>query len=452
MLMAFAGCCACSPSAFACEDDSGCAGAQAGGFCEPSGFCSFPDDGCPSGRRYGEYSGQGLGDLCVDPPEGTSTGATSQAGPASTSLTTSLATSTTVSDETGSTGSGGADTTSSPTTQGSSTDGVCREGWWDCAWTVRQSVTLHGMPLDSPVAALPFSARIDPALLEDETLVFVDEGGALIPWEPDGALAWLSVDVNPGADTRVWAYGGNPSGASPEVAESVWDDSFVAVWHLSDGSDASDSNNDAVPTGVVPEDGRFDSATRFDGVDDHLEVPATGSLADLRGTGLTADLWLRPELAAGTTYKRIFDKTDSTTATTGWAILLSQTMPLGQIQVDLGYELAEGQAMSADFDVSDWVHLVVTIAADDTVGFWVNGATTASTQTPGDGTIISDADQPGSIGSLLGDAPSDRFYDGLLDELRISRGVRSEAWIVGTYTSGLPDAVTLGRLEDLQDE
>ncbi|MBV1861118.1 MAG: LamG domain-containing protein [Nannocystaceae bacterium] len=455
MLVAFAGLCACSPSVFNCEDDSGCAGAQVGGICESSGFCSFPDETCPSGRRYGEFSGRDLGEVCVDIPTQTSTGATSQPGPtASTGLTTSLGTSTTASGgTTGSTDPGDPDATgsSTPSTQGSSTAGVCREGWWDCAWTVRQSVTLHGITLDVPVNALPFSASVDPTLLEDESLVFVDESGALVPWERDGTLAWLSMDVVPDTDAVVWAYGGNPSGPPQGPVGSVWDDNFVAIWHLSDGTDASAFGNDAAPSGVVPEDGQFDTATRFDGVDDNLDVPATPSLADLRTTGLTAEVWLRPAIATGETFKRIFDKTDSTATRVGWGIFLARTTPMANIQVDIGYELTEGRAISGTFEATGWVHLVVTIDEDDTVAFWVNGEALTATQTPIEGTVLSDADQPGSLGSFPGDGPSSvRFYDGLMDEFRIARGVRSESWVVATYTSGLPDAVSLGRPEELE--
>lgn len=452
MLIAFAVSCACSPSVFGCVDDSGCAGSDAGGFCEPSGFCSFPDDACPSGRRYGEFSGQGLGGVCVDAPDS----GTSQPDPTtSTGFTTSVSTSTSTTapgEASGATSGVTNIDTESSTTQVSSTGSVCPDDWWDCDWTVRQSIVLRAMPLDAPVSALPFSARLEPGLLEDKSLVFVDASGQLVPWERDGTLVWLTMDVEPDTETSVWAYGANPAGPPAEPPQSVWDDSFVAVWHLSDGSDASSLNNDAVPNGVVPEDGRFDAATRFDGVDDQLDVPATMSLADLRATGLTADVWLRPELAMGTTFKRIFDKSESTTATMGWAILLSHTLPLAQIQVDVGYELAEGRAMSEEFDATDWVHLVVTIETDDTIGFWVNGVALESSQTPVDGTILSDAAQPGSIGSRPGETGSVRFYDGLMDEFRVSRGVRSQAWVVATYTSGLPDAVAIGRSEDLQEQ
>jgi hypothetical protein len=56
--------CGCTSGAFACEDDLGCG---LDGMCQADGWCSFPDDGCPSGQRYGEHSGGGLGGMCVDP-------------------------------------------------------------------------------------------------------------------------------------------------------------------------------------------------------------------------------------------------------------------------------------------------------------------------------------------------------------------------------------------------
>ncbi|MCA9659584.1 MAG: hypothetical protein KC486_14650 [Myxococcales bacterium] len=53
-------------SSFACTGDAECTHAGAQGVCEDSGFCSFPDESCASGRRYGEFSGNGLGGACVD--------------------------------------------------------------------------------------------------------------------------------------------------------------------------------------------------------------------------------------------------------------------------------------------------------------------------------------------------------------------------------------------------
>jgi hypothetical protein len=70
--------CACGDAgAFACLGDAQCAGA--GGICQPDGWCSFPADACPSGQRYGEHAGGGLGGTCVPDGNG-STGAASGSG------------------------------------------------------------------------------------------------------------------------------------------------------------------------------------------------------------------------------------------------------------------------------------------------------------------------------------------------------------------------------------
>ncbi len=66
----------CRASNFACVQSADCG---AGGRCEPNSWCSFPDGACESGRRYGEYSGEGLGGVCL-PSTDTDTDATTTLG------------------------------------------------------------------------------------------------------------------------------------------------------------------------------------------------------------------------------------------------------------------------------------------------------------------------------------------------------------------------------------
>lgn len=80
----------CQPATFLCASDADCDN----GTCESSGYCSFKDEVCPSGRRYGEAAGDGLGNRCVPEAEetddsGASVGddaPTSSGGPASSSV------------------------------------------------------------------------------------------------------------------------------------------------------------------------------------------------------------------------------------------------------------------------------------------------------------------------------------------------------------------------------
>jgi len=62
-VLALAGCDA--DDAFHCLEDAQCGPA---GVCEVNGSCSFEDDACDSGRRFGEFSPEGIAHVCV-PPE-----------------------------------------------------------------------------------------------------------------------------------------------------------------------------------------------------------------------------------------------------------------------------------------------------------------------------------------------------------------------------------------------
>jgi len=57
----------CTPivSAFRCADSPACVRSGVSGTCEGNHWCSFPDAACASGRRYGEFAGDGLASACV---------------------------------------------------------------------------------------------------------------------------------------------------------------------------------------------------------------------------------------------------------------------------------------------------------------------------------------------------------------------------------------------------
>jgi hypothetical protein len=64
-LMAAIGGCTPIASAFRCADSAACVREGVQGTCEGNHWCSFPDAGCGSGRRYGEFAGDGLSGACV---------------------------------------------------------------------------------------------------------------------------------------------------------------------------------------------------------------------------------------------------------------------------------------------------------------------------------------------------------------------------------------------------
>jgi len=63
-IVALAGCTPIT-SAFRCADSAACVREGVAGTCEGNHWCSFPDATCGSGRRYGEFAGDGLSNSCV---------------------------------------------------------------------------------------------------------------------------------------------------------------------------------------------------------------------------------------------------------------------------------------------------------------------------------------------------------------------------------------------------
>ncbi len=106
-----------SAGAFVCTSDAECSRGGAGGQCELNGYCSFLDPQCASGRRFGEFAGDGLAGTCTDELPGTSGSVTTgAAGSDPTGAGTSG------SEATGPSLSGGIDDSSSGTDRGSETD------------------------------------------------------------------------------------------------------------------------------------------------------------------------------------------------------------------------------------------------------------------------------------------------------------------------------------------
>jgi hypothetical protein len=68
--MAVVGGCTPISDGFRCQGSNQCVREGVAGTCESDGWCSFPDAACGSGRRYGEFAGDGLGGACVTPGDG----------------------------------------------------------------------------------------------------------------------------------------------------------------------------------------------------------------------------------------------------------------------------------------------------------------------------------------------------------------------------------------------
>ena len=429
---------------FACADDSACAG----GVCQPEGFCSFPDESCDSGQRFGEFAGDGLAGVCVGTAGTSTTGETSTTAMSTSSISTSAP----------------ADSSTGLAVDDSGTTGPGCPDWWDCAWAVRVPITIAwtGAALDEfPVRVLLDARRFDLSLAaaDGADVRFVDATGAMLPheievWDPEGGEAEIWVRVPTLADgARLFLYAGQPAAADTQDPAAVWSSGFLAVWHL--GPDAVDSvaGTALENAGTLDADGQIGRARSFDGTAALMRPDPSLPLLALFEQRATISAWIRPMGFGQGGFGRILDVSSANTSIDGWGLSVAASSPDGptqNIRFGFGYTGASASWRSAEDIVLDqWQHVAVAYQGGDPVAppeIYVNAITGPP---PGESTGAGMPNQvtmaPAAIGAIgSGDI---RFFDGVIDELRVSSVGRTADWVAAEHADGLDTLLTYDVLE-----
>ncbi|MGH1343579.1 MAG: DUF2341 domain-containing protein [Nannocystales bacterium] len=435
---------ACQEEAFFfCDGVNDCGGE---GVCEPNGACSFPDLDCPSGRRFGEASVPPFGGECTADTEMADVTSSTAGGLESSSS------------------EGPAETASSEGTSstGATMGAGCPEDWWDCEWSYRRRVSVaagaYGLQSDVPVAVRLGPGRIDYELMQAdaEDLRFVSSTGSVLPheietWDPNGtSMVWTSVDVSGGADDHFWIYYGNAVAETSNVFSDVWPDVYAAVWHMAEGTEDSSANGQhAVAFGEVgTTQGQIFEGAELLTQTSRLEVASSPAIDDLFLGGVTVSAWIRPWGWGHNGYGRILDKGTSG----GWLLYLSQA---GELTFGLNFvgesDSTRWSTAPDTISLATWSHVVVTVdiaveGDQSAARFYLNGVeqVLASTGTVPDADLVTDVELPLAIGNRSNHG---RQFEGILDEVRLERTVRTPEWVLLQHKSGRDTLLEFGEME-----
>ncbi|MEM6991397.1 MAG: DUF2341 domain-containing protein [Myxococcota bacterium] len=434
------GACA-TPSAFQCDADLQCDA----GVCADGGYCAFVDEGCESGHRYGAHAPGGLAGMCTPSPEGTTGGDDAAVAGSSTGAHPG-------DDE----GTGGS--TSAPADDEGTGDPTpaCAD-WWDVEWPQRRALSIDAQGFAAPIAGFPASVVLDPniGLSAAPGIRFVGDECGVIPHEleptaeGDSAIAWLALPTIGPMAGPLYLYYGNPDAADEQEMGAVWDEDFAAVWHLGGVSDSSAYSNNLVPT-PTPTEGPMGPAALFDG-EQITQAPADPSLTFFESAGFSVSAWVRVDTSFSPRTQRIVDKADSSDASVGYVLSLIwlPDEPL-ELEFDLGREGGEFslRTSAAALELGQWHHVAVTYApdaAEDPV-FFIDGAIAPSVpNVPGLGPPLSDETRPLTLAGTS--YAAERFFEGAMDEVRVSTVVRSPDWMLAEYRSGTGTLLSLGAEE-----
>jgi len=254
----------------------------------------------------------------------------------------------------------------------------------------------------------------------------------------DKMIAWVKVPLihASSATDWIWVYYGNGTVGFDSYcnSSSVWDSSYMAVWHLKETSggsgavkDSTSSANNGTDAGspTFGQTGQIGNAISFSGSSQEIQTPNSASL-QIAGN-ITVEAWTKS--AVSSQYAGIAGKMKYGSGTyAGYDIQKFNTDNKFRFQTANGGSSSETTAASnSAYTDTNW-HYVVGVRRGTTNYLYVDGVQQTATGTMS----IVDSGLVGSIGRQYSDY-NGRWWNGAVDEVRISNTGRSANWLKACY-------------------
>ena len=148
------------------------------------------------------------------------------------------------------------------------------------------------------------------------------------------------------------------------------------------------------------------------------------------------EAWIKIE-SVDTLYPNIVHKGDMAVQD-DYLFIVHSTIVAGQNRLLCNYFdaaiLSTSAHGSTNLALNTWYHVAVTVdVSTQTVIFYVNGVAETTTYLSQSAASINDSTNPLSIGRAKNGVDSERYWDGLLDDVRVYNDIRSAAEILANY-------------------
>jgi hypothetical protein len=230
-------------------------------------------------------------------------------------------------------------------------------------------------------------------------------------------VAWVKIpSLSSSSNTELYMYYGNATASDQSDTINVWDSNYVGVWHLNETGtgtrfDSTSYYNNGTTSGYNGDEattGKIDGADDLNGINDYINIDSV--TIDLDST-FTVSVWMK----ADSTIDSAMVGFNDNSANNIWRLEM-----IGNVA------RIEGGAGTTVISDGAWHHVVGLCTGSKTM-IYVDGELDRDNiaETP----TISDSDLA-SIGQEYdgGPTPTD-FFNGTLDEVRISKIVRNASWI-----------------------
>jgi len=259
-------------------------------------------------------------------------------------------------------------------------------------------------------------------------------------WEISSSVdtyAYMYFDVNHADNTTYIGDIGSTPGAS------VWDSYYKAVLHMVDATtstikDSTSNNNDGTKKGAnepIETTGMIGRAQDFEPTDDEISIPNLTSI-----TSYTVETIIYPHQVGTGSGERPFFSFENYPAEPREALVMKSAAALNNFDAWVDNI---GDADAYTFTINTWAY-VVAIRNGVSVDFYKDGVDLSKTLTVGSGTVDMENIR---IGGHYYNADEQEWFDGVVNETRISNTNRSVAWIKATYSSLWNTLISASQLE-----
>lgn len=325
---------------------------------------------------------------------------------------------------------------------------------WANHQEVKLNTTASGADIKTALAHYPVPVQLNAdnfdftkAKDDGSDIRFTKADGSALPyemelWDKDAKLAafWVKFDVTQSsASQSFYMHWGNPGAASQSDSKAVFslDDGWMGVWHIGEAANnESHGYKDATPNEAHLTGVRFKTAPRKQGrvgygtnmifADSnwlHIEELAKNNLFHL-AKNVTFECWAVPNAFNGTGWQTVMSKGDQS-----WRFQQSEKSKQMEI-------CSDGEApvciFSKDLTFGKWYHFC-GVQEQPAVRMYINGALVA--QGNAAKPHVSYGDWDVGIGNNSQTKKAKRYWDGMMDEPRVSKLSKTADWIKLDYES-----------------
>ena len=312
-------------------------------------------------------------------------------------------------------------------------------------WSARRRITFNNAASSTNLSDFPVLIKLDSSRIDynkvqsdGDDLRFVDpsDPSTVLPheiesWNQGGtSYVWVKVPQLEATSTLdyIWMYHGHSTIGNGQASSSVWNNNYVGVYHMNDlptGSsgditDSTGNNKDGTSSSMSSGSqsvGQVDGALDFDGALDYISLPSFSNSSQA-----TVSAWF---------------KFDATSANQGLVSMGDFNAGQVHFKVNSGVlnadpAVATGNAVTGTLSTGTWYYGTYSFTVNGNTDLYLDGSYVAST---GSGTTNWDgsAVEIGHEHNIY--TSGNRYFNGIIDEARISNTARSEDWIEAEYKS-----------------